>query len=68
MKSNNIIIKQGRVTRPWVCKFIDAGTDYSRNLCLISSSLVFFTQSNEKTKPSEESMQLSLLNLRNNNY
>ena len=30
----NVIIKQGRVTRPAVCKFIDAGTDY-RKLWLI---------------------------------
>ena len=64
MKNSNIIIKQGRVT---------LGPELSIHSCwdrlqktLFNFSLVFFTQSNEKTKPSEELMQLSLLNPHNN--
>jgi len=62
-EDTNIMIKQGRVA---------LGCELVNSLMLgqitenFNFSLEFFTQSNEKTKPSEELMQLSLLKLHNN--
>ena len=61
-EDNNIMIKQGRALGCELVNSLMLG-QITENF---NFSLEFFTQSNEKTKPSEELMQLSSLKLHYN--